>query len=52
MKRLEAVIAVAVAFLMVSAGLVWQFGPYGLVGPGAAAMIALLVLCDFQVKGD
>lgn len=50
MKRIEAVIAVAVAFFMVSAGLVWQFGPYGLVGPGAVALIALIVLCDFEVK--
>lgn len=42
MKRLEAVVAVAAAFLMVSAGLVWKFGPYGLIGPGAALLLALI----------
>lgn len=44
MKRLEAVIAWAMAYLMGSAGLVWKFGFYGLVGPAAALMIALVFI--------
>lgn len=47
MKRLEAVIAWAVAFFMVSAGLTWKFGSYGLGGAGIALLIAL---CFIDVK--
>jgi len=42
LKRLEAVIAAAVAYFMMSAGLVWKFGFYGLVGPAVALLIALI----------
>lgn len=41
MKRLEALIAAAIAFCALAGGLVWQFGPYGLIGAGAGLLIAL-----------
>lgn len=50
MKRHEAVIATALAFLMVSAGLTWRFGFYGLIVPGALLLLTLLLFFDFQVK--
>lgn len=47
MKRIEALIGIVVAYTMITAGVVWQFGPWGLVGSGAVAMI---VLAFFEIK--
>ncbi|MGY4986486.1 hypothetical protein [Streptomyces nigrescens] len=41
MKRLETLVAVAVAYAMVAFGVVWQFGPYGLIAAGGVAPVAL-----------
>jgi hypothetical protein len=42
MKRHEALALAVVCFLMVTAGLTWKFGSYGLIGPGAVALVLLL----------
>lgn len=41
MTPTQAVIAVALLWLMATAGAVWQFGPYGLYGGAAAGLVAL-----------
>lgn len=41
MKRLETLIAIAAAYALVVAGVVLQFGPYGLIGAGVFALAAL-----------
>lgn len=46
MTRGEALIAVAMAILLVTAGLTWLFGPYGLIGCGAVLLVAVLVIAD------
>jgi uncharacterized membrane protein len=48
MKRIEAVIAAAVAYFMLSAGLVWRFGFYGLVGPAVALLICTILFADLK----
>lgn len=45
MKRLEALALAVACFLIVTAGLTWKFGPYGLIGSGAVALV-LLVFVD------
>lgn len=50
MKRLEALLATATAFLMVTAGAVWQFGPYGLLGAGAVALVVLTFVNPMDMK--
>lgn len=49
MKRVEALVLAVACFLMVSAGLTWEFGPYGLVGSGVAVLV-LLVFVDTDYK--
>lgn len=49
MRRSEGVIALSVSGLMISAGLVWLFGPYGLIASGV--VLAALVLFVMDVKG-
>jgi hypothetical protein len=42
MKRLEALALAVACFLMVTAGLTWKFGAYGLMGPAVVALVFLL----------
>lgn len=42
MTRREALYAALLAIALLTAGLTWRFGFYGLVGPGAAVLIGLL----------
>lgn len=51
MRRAEAVVLLAAALLMVVAGIVWLFGPYGLVGSGAALMLVTLFVFDVRPDG-
>lgn len=51
MTPTQAVIAVAVLLLMVTAGAVWQFGPYGLYGGAVAGAVALAFI-DVKKGGD
>lgn len=44
----EAKAAAAVAVLLITAGLVWLYGPYGLIGAGVG--IGLLVLFVVEVR--
>ena len=44
----EALTVLAVAWALITAGLVWLFGPYGLMGSGAA--LAAVVLFGIDVK--
>lgn len=46
--RREALAALVVAGVLVAAGLVWLFGPYGLIGSGFA--LAALVLFGVDVE--
>lgn len=48
MRRIEAVVLLAAAALMVVAGAVWLFGPYGLLGSGAALAAAVLFVFDIR----
>lgn len=41
MTRREALYAALLALLLVTAGLTWQFGWYGLTGPGVAVLACL-----------
>lgn len=41
MTKREALAALALAFLLVAAGLTWLFGPYGLIGAGLALAAAV-----------
>lgn len=50
MRRVEAVVLLAVAALMVAAGAVWLFGAYGLIGAGVA--LAGLVLFVFDIREE
>lgn len=42
MTTREALCAMLLAVLMLTAGFVWMFGPYGLMGGGAAVLILTL----------
>lgn len=42
MTRRESLAVLILAVLMVSAGLTWRFGWYGLVGPGVAVFLMAL----------
>lgn len=42
MKRHEALALAVACFLMLTAGLTWKFGTYGLIGPSAVALVLLL----------
>ena len=42
MKRIEALALAVACFFMVTAGLTWKFGYYGLVGSGAVTLVLLL----------
>jgi hypothetical protein len=44
------VAAIAAAFIMVTAGLTWLFGAWGLIGPGT--FLACITLFVIEVKGD
>lgn len=48
MRRREAVAALSAAFALMVVGLTWLFGPYGLVGPGAALALAVLFVIDLK----
>jgi hypothetical protein len=48
MRRTEAVILVALSLGLCVTGLVWLFGPYGLIGSGIA--LAAVALFVFDVK--
>lgn len=41
MTKREALYAALLAVLMLSAGLTWRYGWYGLSGPGVAILVAL-----------
>lgn len=40
MKQRELLLIVLLGYLMLTAGLVWKFGEYGLIGAGAGLAIA------------
>lgn len=40
-KRSEALAGLALTYLILTAGVVWEFGSYGLIGSGALGVIAL-----------
>jgi hypothetical protein len=44
MKRHEALLALAIAYAMLSAAAVWQFGQYGLAGAGLVLFVMVSVL--------
>lgn len=44
MRRAEAVAALALAVLLVVAGVAWLFGPLGLVGAGCVLFVTTLVM--------
>ncbi|MEV0151543.1 MULTISPECIES: hypothetical protein [unclassified Nonomuraea] len=44
MRRQEAVVALALALVMVSAGVTWLFGALGLVAAGAVLLAAVLIM--------
>lgn len=50
MRRAEAVVLLAAALLMVVAGVVWLFGPLGLICSGAA--VGGLVLFVFDIREE
>lgn len=50
MRRVEALILLGTSLALIVAGLVWLFGPYGLLGAGAA--LGLLTLFVFDVRPD
>ncbi|MEU3052270.1 hypothetical protein [Streptomyces griseus] len=50
MTRTEALWALVVAFLFVTAGLVWLFGAYGLIGCGVVGG-AIVSMIDIQQGG-
>ena len=50
MRRREAVTALAAALLLVVAGVVWLWGPYGLIGSGVG--LALLTLFVFDIREE
>jgi NAD(P)H-hydrate repair Nnr-like enzyme with NAD(P)H-hydrate dehydratase domain len=44
----EAKAAVALAALLITAGLVWLFGPYGLIGAGVGVLLLALFVIDVK----
>lgn len=48
MRRVEAVVLLAAAVVMVVAGVVWLFGPYGLLGAGVGLGVAVLFVFDIR----
>ena len=46
MTRREALMVVLAGLAMITAGLTWMFGPYGLIGVGVAVVIGVPVLLD------
>ena len=44
MGRTEAQIALSVALLMISAGLTWKFGAYGLIAGGALVVLFVALM--------
>lgn len=46
MTRREALMVVLAGIAMITAGLTWMFGPYGLIGVGAALVIGVPTLLD------
>lgn len=48
MRRIEAVVLLAAAVLLVVAGAVWLFGPYGLIGSGVGLAAAVLFVFDIR----
>lgn len=44
--RREALMVVLAGIAMITAGLTWMFGPYGLIGTGAALVVGVPVLLD------
>lgn len=51
MRRVEAVVLRAAAVVMVVAGVVWLFGPYGLLGAGAGLAAVVLFVFDIREEG-
>lgn len=51
MTTREALCALFVAILMLTAGFVWMFGPYGLLG-GGVAIAALTLITDKREEGE
>lgn len=42
MKRHEALIALLLGIALVTAGVTWKFGPYGLAGAGLFILVSLM----------
>ena len=48
MTRLEAVLAAAFTFLMLTAALTWRFGWIGLGSPAVVALVFIILTSDFE----
>lgn len=51
MRRVEAVALLAASLLMIVAGVVWLFGPAGLIGSGAVLLLLTLFVFDIRPDG-
>jgi len=51
MTTREALCAMLMAILMLTAGFVWLFGPYGLIGGGVAVLV-LTLFTDKREDGE
>ena len=48
MRRREVVVLVAAAVVLLVAGLVWLFGPFGLLGAGVGLAVVALFVVDVE----
>lgn len=48
MRRYEAVILLAVALLLLVGGLVWLFGPFGMLAAGVTLAVVVLFVVDIK----
>lgn len=46
MTRREALIGLLIAIAMISAGLTWRYGPWGLAGTGIAVLITTTLIMN------
>lgn len=51
MTRRECLIFIFCAVAMIAAGLTWLYGPWGLVGTGAAVLIGVPLLINEREEG-
>lgn len=49
--RREMLIFVLISVAMIAAGLTWLYGPWGMVGTGAAVIVVVLAVVDEREEG-